>query len=434
MSYRILSAMLLCGAFLFHLCMSSSGSSHESENQPFSIGRRFQCNSSMEIFNSLSIVGSDTLKDFYCQSMRLPQTFSVSLFQYFRKEKDVFKNMVLQGADGSGSLDVCANVTKWEQRLGVTCVDLLCGNSSVEMESHVKQLTQNETSLHDWINYCHYCTINNTMRFKENHLCKPKDELVSTLLDKIPLSVSFCGIEEFGIPFLVKRTQVPEISKLPEYLILCYCPARDVFGVRCNPMHQISIISAVVSVFVNMTHYTLSFLCVSFLVFIPKLVSCFRKKRFRNIYTSLFLTISLLLNSTSFLAASINGTERWTTFLYTLGVAFTVVSLFCWLISWYRIVQLARTRSEPRTFWMYGLLFFILAAITACYLAFALTMADIFDYFTLGTTCGVGLLVMLSFSLSSAWMHRAMKKITDVNVINTSVGSNICKILTWHSL
>ena len=62
------------------------------------------------------------------------------------------------------SYDLCSKVGFWENKLKLSCHELLCENTNDNLIAHVEEMTEKQTSIFDWINYCQYCLKNNTLR------------------------------------------------------------------------------------------------------------------------------------------------------------------------------------------------------------------------------------------------------------------------------
>jgi len=399
------------------------------------MGKLMQCtNTSSDLFTENNILSSEAFpSNFRCNSVNLPNTFEIPNFRYFGNRMSVFKNMVL---DGKGFVDICSQVRPWEISLNTSCTELLCESSQSNLTSHIYDSTGGKTQVRDWINYCQYCTTNSIANYEQttNKLCSPKDGHVKSLLRNFPRSRSFCGIEEFGIPILIDDTQFT-LTSLPNYFFVCYCPVRDLFSIRCNPINQVTSTIFIFTILFHTILYGILFLGFSIIVMIPKLLQCIKKRSLQTVLPSLFMWIALALNTSSFILTCIDAFTKWRTYLSTLGVACMILGLFAWQISWYRIVHFARSRNKARTWWMYILLVGAFALIAGTYFALTWALApDWIGYSTLGLTIICGLVAVLAFVIASVWVNRAMKKISDINMLNSSVGFILRYLLIFHSL
>ena len=440
--YRIQLHSFLCAAIILLFISSLPCHQLSLDSQHFEmIGSRLNCNNVtgvMDLFNH-QIFNNDLFpNNFQCNSVVLPNVFQVGLWNYFSSSQDtkVLKYLTIQ-AKGKEETNICKKVEKWERLIGISCAHLLCENKQTDFSGFISNITNNETKVHEWINYCQYCA-NETIRDYEklnNRFCSPADPNAKQVILSFPTSVYYCGLQAFGIPFLIEKSQLPQIDIVHDYSLLCYCPAMERFGLRCDPFDDMIGITSTTSTITILSLYVLVFLGISLVTFIPKLVASIKKRKLSNILPILFVELALVMDITSFIVTLTIGQTIWSTFLSTIGLLFTIISLFSWIISWYRIVQFAKTRTQPRTFIWYLLLLSLLLLIAVAYVVIGVVVDNNLKWvgvYSMVLTVVVGLLTVTSLVLSSIWIYRAMKKISDVNILQTTVGSVLITTETFE--
>jgi len=396
----------------------------ESSTNLTEYGRRFKCEHSSALSSfetNAGILSGEVFPiDFKCQSVGIPDTFSMPMKWFIKSSESFQKHMALEG---NGGRDLCERVGYWERTMNVNCSKLLCEHNSVDFDGFISGATRNETKLQDWINYCQYCSSNTVAQYEmvENRLCVPRDSRVGALLRRFPQSISYCGIEELGIPFVVERSQVPDIDYLPDYVILCYCTKRNLFGARCNSMNDITIIGSFAITIWNVLSYFIVCVALFFIVFLPKLVASIKKKQLSYMFTILFAFLTTLFSLICFLIIAQQGMNNGSSTLSSIAIISLIVGLYSWIISWYRIVQFARTRVSPRTLWLNLLLTGVWIVIGVANTLVSQFLTETFNVFILVTTSVVGFLAVILFAVTAAWIHKTMKQISDINILQTTV-------------
>ncbi|KAF0977718.1 hypothetical protein FDP41_003040 [Naegleria fowleri] len=326
------------------------------------------------------------------------------------------------------SYDLCSKVGFWENKLKLSCHELLCENTNDNLIAHVEEMTEKQTSIFDWINYCQYCLKNNTLRSFQQKLgpntgCFPKDNTVNEMINRFPNSLSFCGSYDFGIPLIINTSDlVPNILKEFSFSYICYC-RENLFTFKCDNNFTQFVTSQVLS-FGEFGIHVVSLLVTFFSTFLPKLKSVVTQRKFFRIFTIAMVLLSEFFLSFSFVISAAWGSNLVTTILGNTALSLVFFNLFSWIAYWFRLVLFVKTRKTKPTIAVYvglALLWLIVGALVPCLVAVLgqqqiLQVVQFYAYYIIA----LSFVACIIFIISSIWIYWAMKKVSDVNMLNTS--------------
>ena len=375
--------------------------------------------------------------DFYCKSITLPNVikpkYKGNSFLQFSPLNILFE------ADGKkGFRPICETVGKWEQKY--SCVDVLCNQTKVHNVDWnyqiglIEELTMNETNIWDWLNYCQYCTTG-FKNYTSNRVCKSNNFQINQLIRTFPTSMTYCGDYTFGFPLVFNGQSVG--TNYFGSIYLCYCVGSDVFSSQCSDWSVVVMVVANVFPIILLSINTLLFIGLS-VGSIPKVVHSlknFKTGKLSNMLPTLFSLLVLASNLVAYPMIISNGLSSINIALNGFGVSIMILAIANWIVSWYRIAYVARNHTQPKV-WVIYLLLFILLALTSGLIAGALVLYNETNIGELslsvlffGCTLG-GIIVLAGFVVSTVWIYRYLKKISDVNIFQTYVSNNKDRNLT----
>ncbi|KAG2388858.1 hypothetical protein C9374_000297 [Naegleria lovaniensis] len=325
------------------------------------------------------------------------------------------------------SYDLCSKVGYWEMKLKLACGELLCENDHVDnLSAYVEEITQKQTNIFDWINYCQYCSRNNTLRSHQQKLgptrgCFPKDQTVSDMINKFPQSLGYCGNIELGIPIVVNSSDVEPrgILNFP-YSYICYCRS-NITAIKCD-YNVAQFVSIQTISFGAFSIHAISFFVTLFFTFLPKLKSSIRQKKSVRFVTIATVLETELVLAVAFLLSATWGTNIATTIFGNIAISCVFFTLFAWVAYWFRLVLYVKTKKTKPAILLYvGLVLLSLTVgiVVPSIVTRAKALSEIVEFFTY-YIFALSVLALIMFVLSSVWIYWAMKKVSDVNMLNTS--------------
>ncbi|KAF0977720.1 hypothetical protein FDP41_003042 [Naegleria fowleri] len=372
--------------------------------------------------------------DFGCSNVTLWTTFGVP--SYF-KDLDIsgYYSFLMFLNDGE-SYDLCSRVGYWETKLGLSCNQLLCENNQVDnLRNDVEEVTEKQTSIFDWINYCQYCLKNNnTLRSHRSEFtpsnggCFPKDNTVNEMINRFPSSITFCGNYEFGIPFIVNNTNVAHSYLKEGYSYLCYCPFDQYFSLKCANNYVNYLVVWVISITLSIIH-GVSFVVTFFVTFLPKVTTSFKEKRPFNSITITCVVLCEILLFVAMVFSQWFGTSLAMTILSDVALSLVLLSLFTWVINWFRLILYVKTKKTIPFIIMYLVMavLFLIAGVAIPILISVIyfnEMPSVNVFFSIYMSV-LTFTACVAFVASAIWIYWTMKKVSDINMWNSSVSVSL---------
>jgi len=254
--------------------------------------------------------------------------------------------------------------------------------------------------------------------------CESGDVRINSLLSRFPQSASHCGIDELGIPIIVNSSQVDNLVKETDELFICYCTKRNVFGVTCNPVDEFfELFSISAPIFALCVHSLL--LIVTLFIFIPKVVSNVKKKKYSRMFTLFFVIMALITYISSSITVILQGFAQWGTYLTVIGTSFITISVFSWITSWYRLIQLAKHHTQPKPYLFYAMIIVMVLVLTSVIILISVLDSmglSAVSVVLLGCVTGFGgFFIVVTMLVSLIIIYIQLKKMSDVNIFKTSV-------------
>jgi len=365
---------------------------------------------------------------FSCKNISLPTHFRTK----YKTNKFFYKGSteynVFEGDPNENDESLCELVGKYERV--TSCVDVLCNPATVDVAKSIKQLTNNQTHVRDWVNYCHYCT-DTFKNYTSSHMCSSNDPAFNRLLGSFPKSASFCSSEHFGFPLMVNGY---EQMGLPNTLdvILCYCLGSEVFSAECSDWTIFVLHIAQILPIIAISLHGLLFIGLT-IGSIPKLVRTLRNLRNGKVSNSLptvFILMALMANLVTYSMVIAGDLSAMNVALSGIAITILILAIASWIVSWYRIVYVAKHHTQPKTWIIYVILFTLLTFTIALvvFIVFIYSYTNIGELALIGIMIGIivgSVIVIVGFTVSIVWIYRSMKSISDVNVFQTSVSIEI---------
>ncbi|EFC40281.1 predicted protein [Naegleria gruberi] len=324
------------------------------------------------------------------------------------------------------SFDLCESIQIWEEKLQTTCIELLFNSLENDLSSKIQFITQNQTTVYDWINYCNYCR--KDIQFSKQNYWNIRDDNVREIIEYFPNQISFCGFGEAGIPFVVGMNQI----KLQEtgYSFICFCPYQNYYGFKCfgnsrNLTYAIILESLFTSIF------AISFLITCLTILLPRAKTSFIQKQYYNILVPMLLCLSQICGVLTQIA-SLFGTDLAVSICSNLTVIFLGIALVSWEMHWIRLIYFVMQKKRLFSFISYlvPLILFIstiLAMLTCIFsvgsvgVEYSLRMADNLSYLLLTLGC----LITVVFTVCSIVIYVLLKKVSEVSLINSPVSFHL---------
>ncbi|KAG2388857.1 hypothetical protein C9374_000296 [Naegleria lovaniensis] len=368
--------------------------------------------------------------EFGCSNVTLWTKFGVP--SYF-EDLDIsqFYSFLMFHNDGE-SYDLCSKVGNWEKNLKLSCDELLCENNDRvdNLSGYVEEITQNQTTIVDWINYCQYCSNNHTLRSYKHTLtlgrgCFPKDITVSAMINQFPSSITFCGTADFGIPILVNNTNIAADPFMTRngYSYICYCAHDQYFSLKCaNNAINLLVLQAI-STGLSVIHL-ISCCLTFFMTFLPKYTASFREKRPFNTITITCVIIGEILLFFTTVFSQYLGSSFSMTILGNFALSLLIFSLFTWVLNWCRLIVYVKTKKATPFIIIYLVLalVFLVLYVAIPILISVLVCDDMtsvnvfFAYYNSSLT----FLACAAFIALTVWIYWTMKKVSDINMLNSS--------------
>ncbi|EFC42031.1 predicted protein [Naegleria gruberi] len=393
------------------------------------------------IFNSYlpqqKYIFSDIPDDFYCDNVTLWNDYSVDA-HFHKYNNSIMYSMFHTSSKPSEWYDICGRVRKWENILGRDCASFLCDyNETYYLPEYLKQVTNQETTIFDWMNYCVYCKPGN-----KTYDCNPRDFYTQVMVYNFPTSALYCGSVEFGIPFVVNKSIVSPILNQSfhfnaaglDFNYICYCVDgnQGYFSFKCNGNRYNYWIDLIIRYFVIVSH-TLSIPLMIFLVIIPKFIDFRRRKSLYIVCPCLGALISELILTIELYLAQLYGPGNYRMIMDYSSFSFALIGLFSWIFNWLRLIgKMVNQKYGVVINWVHlGISIFILISaisviIAHLYTDYQYTFAIV--YALLAFFIG---LFFLTFGIVG---FRLLKKVSDVNLLNSSIVYYLIFIISVHFL
>nr|CAG4716303.1 unnamed protein product [Naegleria fowleri] len=137
------------------------------------------------------------------------------------------------------------------------------------------------------------------------------------------------------------------------------------------------------------------------------------------------LTVSLqteLFLACAFLASAAGGTSKMTTTVTNVSISLVFFSLFSWIAYWFRLVLYvkAKTTKPAIAFYVFlSMLSIAVGILVPTIVTSQQSLQQVIEFFTY-YLLALSLLTLILFVVCSVWIYWAMKKVSDVNMLNTS--------------
>ncbi|KAF0973032.1 hypothetical protein FDP41_008696 [Naegleria fowleri] len=362
--------------------------------------------------------------NFACSTIVLSQFYDIpERYQqsFFAKQKEV------RLSPTGIQYNLCEVIGNYEKQLQkqrgiMNCSQLLCDSDIQNVVTIVDSLTRGNTSLVDWINYCRYCK---SEGISEVCLRSPSsgDAQVRAMLQSFPTGLQYCGMDIFGLPFLVKTNQItPQTSLLTyfsNYSYLCYCPALDTFAFSCSTA---LISDDPIQLYFQVAVLVLAFAVLVFVFFIPKLWKLFKTRSGSFITSCCVMLTAALTLAHSLISIVVPPPLSITisTHLQYFALISILYSVYSWLLGLYRLISLAKDRQAPKSYYViHAFLICVFLAIGVVTSVVIATQNDESKLYLLIAEVCLGVIVAVFFVVGSVWAYVVMKKISDVNLMRT---------------
>ncbi|KAG2388859.1 hypothetical protein C9374_000298 [Naegleria lovaniensis] len=364
---------------------------------------------------------------FGCSNISLWTKYGVPKYWANTEVEPLFYSSFIYFDNSGESYDLCSKVGNWEKKLKLSCDEILCG--SVEnLSAFVQELTEKETNIFDWINYCQYCSKNNTLRSYQQKLeptrgCFPKDKTVNEMINRFPSSLTFCGNYDFGIPLIINTSAlVPNvIQNNLNFAYICYC--RDnLFTFKCAG-NDVQYATGQAISYGSFAIHAFSFILTFTLTFLPKLKSVIKQRKFFRFVTIAVVLFTEIILSLTFTLSAAWATNIVTTILGNTALSLVFFTLFAWVAYWVRLVLYVKTKKTTLAILLYigfGLLWLIVGVVIPCIIgALGNSLYETAQFYAIYMG-SLSLIACIIFVSTSTWIYWAMKKVSDVNMLNTS--------------
>lgn len=317
----------------------------------------------------------------------------------------------------SETYELCETVNSWEKKLNLTSNDLVNqytkllnsfylndANKWVQRENisivNIYKMTSGETTVFDWFNYWTYCVNANA----QIPIISSNDTLPGYMTSK---SVLYCGSLEFGIPLLNNKG---------EYICHCDADKNGYFAMKCNGNLVIYRI-ALGLWYASLSIISLGLLATFFIVFLPKLVTAIRTKNFIPLHVTIVNMLAILIILANVISICVTSYQLFNRTFDATMLILCGSALVFWILKYLRLIVYIKNRSYPRYLRrIYVFLYLFTVVLTALIVTLiALKYSLIPIYITLAT------FLILSFSITSLIVYIAMRRMTDVNIIKTTV-------------
>ncbi|KAG2378607.1 hypothetical protein C9374_008246 [Naegleria lovaniensis] len=354
------------------------------------------------------------LAQFYEIPVRYQQTF-------FAQQNEV--NLSPKG----NQYNLCETIGSYEKQLQkergiMNCSQLLCDSKINNVEDIVNSLTDGKSTLADWINYCRYCE---SEGIPDLCLKSPNsgDDQARAMLTAFPTSTQYCGMDIFGVPFLVDTVriipQTPFLTNFSSFSFICYCPSINTFAFSCSTS---LLKDDIIQQYFLIALFPLTFVALLFGFFIPKIWKIM-KTRSGSLITSSCIMLSSTLSIISSLIVVVVPPplsiliSKHVQYFALVTILYSVCS---WLLDLYRLISLAKNRQSPKSFYVVHafLMALFLAVGVVSSVVIATQNEESQPYLLIAEVC-LGFIVALFFVIGAMWAYIVMKKISDVNLMRT---------------
>ena len=377
---------------------------------------KFQCNSSERI-SSFDYGSPYTYIDYkdklelFCSSVIIPKTIMFDIGRNTLSYDLLFSFPTL-----GDEIDICRSMRIWEaSNEKYQCKNLFNQTSFQFYVSDFEEKYLKETGFdtYQWINYCFYCGsdryLNKVNAKTENSYFRQ----VGFVIDNFPKSKFFCGLEELGIPVVMKK----ENDNFFPYVYGCYCSKSDMFSLRC--------LSSKVDIFINYGLMAFKLILTVSFNLLALIIFPYRAIEFYNRNTKGKSVVLLLTGSGSFMLFISVMLEVFDIYgvanIFTaFAILFTFMALVVMSRNKYVTVVYAITHTKPKNGLniLIGAVFAILViGLMGISAVDIITNMKATSYFMV-SICALTVLVM-TFQL--IWMHLALKKVSDINIFQTGV-------------
>ncbi|KAG2378954.1 hypothetical protein C9374_007592 [Naegleria lovaniensis] len=353
--------------------------------------------------------------NFACRELIMPEKIERSNEWSWNSRSDFFYKRYLTSGKNR---DVCAKVSEWEKLSRLRCYDLLCRSDNiVEL---ALQISNGETTIFDWFNYCQYCSKDYIFDLKT---CKFNDTRFYSLPKLFPTSLLTCGAEELGIPVLVNANTSHDIYS-PVFYITCYCTESDFFGHSCWYTAKRKDFYDFLS-YLGLCLHGITFCAIFFISFIPKFIYSFRLRKWRNMATMALVVLCEASSIASYITLIIGDSNLFIALEYS-SLYIGYFSLITWIKFWFHLVRFAKSKKYKST-WCSGICLAIVFLVLLM-LVLALPILSILIKMQIPTEFVVAMNFVLLLSIVvailtyiglSCYIYFVMRKVSDIDLFQT---------------
>nr|CAG4709210.1 unnamed protein product [Naegleria fowleri] len=394
----------------------------QQDNNSYSVsqrnfGRFHQCvnYSSMAFFLPCLSCGDKIPDNFACLELIFPEKVERSIeWNWNSRNEFMYRSFSTSGENRN----ICSRVRKWEQVSKLNCHDVLC--QSKDIIDLALKISNGETSIFDWFNYCKYCSKDYIFDLKTCHF---NDDRFVDLRNNFPNLLLTCGATELGIPILVNSNTTGTIYG-QTYETICYCTESDFFGYSCWYTAKQRTYYDFLS-YLGLSLHAINFISIFFISFIPKFIYSLRLRRWRNIATMSLVLLCEASSIAGYITLIVGNSNLFIALEYC-SLCIGYFSLIAWIKFWFHLVRFVKSKKYKST-WCSGICLLIVFLIfLALMLLWPILSMVIRMQIPTEFVVAMNFVLLLSILIAiltyiglSCYIYFVMRKVSDIDLFQT---------------
>ena len=382
--------------------------------------------------NSYEILRNPKYPPMGCESISVPNIATSVVEEYWKL--DAFPNARFY------SREVVHNLCETfgtSSNLLPNCTQVLCDDKGERMSEIIGD------RIFDFINYCHYCSMAKGFQeyhqLLENQTCRNSNSSIQTMVTSFPKYIRYCGAINIGIPVITPLTTNSLKQKIP-YIYTCYCFQSDQFELFCDKKGAISIMNDFKKVGMTLASSILA-IAALFLLVIPKLLIWIQVPNhdytFLQISPSIVVLLSLCCRIVSLHVPQPMYPFQWFTMFSSIAEFLNYCTLLLILMYWFGVMRYLQTHRRTSAWKKYLLCMIGLLCCIGLSVELGFLEMQIPRNFTnvvwVLVSWMVEMVIFAIFGCFSLFIYLALKRITEINSIQTSVSVRVQFIETKGS-